>query len=80
MLKRRKLVISLSALLLLTVMLLLSTCSNPSDEVDSIKNKAENADKYQKVSEYSKLMENAAKELNCDELEKAKKLYSKQGI
>src|SRR5699024_1629882 len=67
--------IRLSILFMLTLIFLLSACSNTSEEKGSAKDETENDEKYEKVSEYDKLMQNAEEELNRDNLEEAKETY-----
>lgn len=67
--------IKLSLLFMLIVIFLLSACSNTSEEKGSAKDEAGNDEKYEKVSEYDKLMQNAEEELNRDNLEEAKETY-----
>lgn len=67
--------ISLSVLFMLTAVVLLSACADTSDDKGAAKDETGNDEKYEEISEYDKLMQNAEEELSRDELEKAKEVY-----
>lgn len=67
--------ISLSVLFMLTAVVLLSACADTSDDKGAAKDETGNDEKYEEISEYDKLMQNAEKELSRDKLEEAKEIY-----
>src|SRR5699024_9887283 len=68
--------IKVKLLLVVSIILILSACSsNTGEEKGAADNGVGNDGKYEKVSKYDKLLQNAERSLNRDDLEEAKDTY-----